>query len=424
MAADYFFIFIGIVFAAALARLLFANRALTQQNRALQKIVDEQHTDDDLREREHLLRALLDNAPGPIALKDRDANFLIVNRHFANIHGRTPDEVVGMNVRDLYPPEKAKFFLDHDRELLASGKVSLNEVEAIDDDGKRVVYLTQRFPVLGDEGSIVAIGTTNTIITTLKEAEAELTRYRDYLEDLVRERTAELEVLNDQKDKFFSIIAHDLRGPFNALLGYSRILSRDISRYKQHQVVEFAGTMNEAAEIVFTLLENLLEWSRLQMEGAEVAHDAVDLKKLIDRNLELFRSVAASKNISISSETPDRAMVNADTDMVDAILRNLINNALKFTPSGGNVSVKVQTIDGEVRTDVTDNGVGIPAEDVNNMFRLDRKTSTTGTDGETGSGLGLQLCKELAEKQGGSLHIQSELNAGTKISFDLPGWQA
>jgi len=423
MATDYFLIFFGFVLAAVVARLLFANRTLRQQNGALQKIVDERHVDDDLRERERLLRALLDNAPGPIALKDCDANFLIVNRPFANIHGRTTDEIVGMNVRDLYPEEKARFFLDHDKELLASGKVSLNEVEGLDEDGNRVIYLTQRFPVRGDEGSIVAIGTTNTIVTTLKETEAELTRYRDYLKDLVKERTAELEVLNDQKDKFFSIIAHDLRGPFNALLGYSRILSRDISKYEQHQVVEFAGTMHEAAEIVFTLLENLLEWSRLQMEGAEVAHDAVDLKELIDQNLELFRPVAANKNISISSETGELSTVIADADMVDAILRNLINNALKFTPSGGSVSVNVQAANDEVRTDVIDNGVGISVKDIKDMFRLDRKTSTAGTEGETGSGLGLQLCKELAEKQGGSLHIESTLNVGTKISFDLPKWQ-
>lgn len=206
------------------------------------------------------------------------------------------------------------------------------------------------------------------------------------------------------------------------MLGYSRLLHKDISKFDQDQIVEFAGTMNEAAEIVFKLLENLLEWTRLQMDGAEINTGPVDIKALIDQNFELFRPVAAAKEISISSTTCQPATVLADTDMVDAILRNLINNALKFTPSGGRVSVDVEARGGEIRTEVRDNGIGISAQDLEHLFRLDHKSSGVGTNGEKGTGLGLQLCKELAEKQNGTLAVESTPQSGTTITFTLPVW--
>jgi len=418
------FIGLSLVLLAGAIYLYYSRRSLQHRYERLQVQIDSQHALNEIvRRDEQLLRNLLDHAPGPMALKDREANFLIVNRHFADIHGRTPDEVVGLNVRDLYPPEKTAFFLEKDRALLASGEVSYNEVEAVDGDGEKVVFLTQRFPVRDDDGVISAIGTTNTNITGLKETEAELTRYRDYLEDLVAERTRELAELNDQKDKFFSIIAHDLRGPFNALLGFTRLLNTDASKFNQAQIVEMSGSINEAAEVLSTLLENLLEWSRLQMDGIEVAAGPVDLKDLIDRNLELFRPVAEAKNISISGTAGAASVVSADTDMVDAILRNLINNALKFTPAGGRVSIGVNAVEDGIHTEVADTGVGISAEDMNDLFRLDRKTSRTGTAGETGTGLGLQLCKELAEKQNGELRVESRTDNGTTITFTLPKWR-
>jgi len=206
------------------------------------------------------------------------------------------------------------------------------------------------------------------------------------------------------------------------LLGYSRLLHNDISKFDQDQIVEFAGTMNEAAEIVFKLFENLFEWTRLQMDGAEISTGPIDIKTLIDQNFELFRSVAEGKEISISSTTCQSATVLADADMVDAILRNLINNALKFTPKGGRVNVGIEARGSEIRTEVSDNGIGISNDDMEHLFRLDHKSSRVGTEGETGTGLGLQLCKALAEKQNGTLAVESSPQSGTRIAFTLPVW--
>ncbi len=273
------------------------------------------------------------------------------------------------------------------------------------------------------------------------EAERALKEANEELEERVAERTseleakskdlaivaenlltahAELEELNAQKDKFFSIIAHDLKGPFNALLGYASLLSdkdRDLDRTK---MVEYGSAVYKSAESVFRLLENLLEWSRLQMGHMEFNPGFVDLQEIIDTNLELFTPIAEKKEIQLSGYGEPAVDVFADKHMVSAVVRNLINNAIKFTPVKGKVTISVRRHDKWAEVEISDTGVGIPADKGERLFRVDQKTSTTGTGGETGTGLGLPLCKDLVERQGGQIQVESTQGEGSTFSFTLP----
>ncbi|WP_419904239.1 ATP-binding protein [Kiloniella sp.] len=273
------------------------------------------------------------------------------------------------------------------------------------------------------------------------EAEGALYEANEELENRVAERTAELETksedlaivadnlmsardeleeLNAQKDKFFSIIAHDLKGPFNALLGYASLLSDKERELDRTKMAEYGGAVHKSAVCVFRLLENLLEWSRLQMGHMEFHPKLVDLQEIIDSNLELFAPIAEKKAIELSGNGDPAVGVFADKHMVSAVVRNLINNAIKFTPVQGKVTISVRRNDKWAEVDITDTGVGIPESKGMGLFRVDKKTSTTGTGGETGTGLGLPLCKDLVERQGGEIQVESNLGEGSTFSFTLP----
>ncbi|MEH6631566.1 MAG: PAS-domain containing protein [Halopseudomonas aestusnigri] len=239
----------------------------------------------------------------------------------------------------------------------------------------------------------------------------------------------ELERLNEQKDKFFSIIAHDLKGPFNALLGFSRMITDKEANLTPEQILEYGTFVHESAEQVYKLLENLLEWSLIQMGKMEFVPGPVDLDEIIYTNISLYKSVAAKKNIHLHSThlsgatddlTNPHYKVRADVHMVDTIVRNLINNAIKFTPEEGEITVSTKHRENEVELEVADTGIGISDKVAASLFRLDVNTSNIGTSGETGTGLGLHLCKDLVERQGGKIHVTSIEGQGSKFTITLP----
>jgi len=230
----------------------------------------------------------------------------------------------------------------------------------------------------------------------------------------------ELEKLNNQKDKFFSIIAHDLKGPFTALLGYTSLLSADIGHSDKESIIEAASVVHKSAQQVFKLLENLLEWSHLQMRQLGFEPAPVDLTEIIDTNLELFAPSAKEKAIRLSGKRRKPLVVFADVHMVDTVVRNLINNAIKFTSEKGIVTVSARQNGKWAEVKVSDTGVGILADKAARLFLLGENTSTKGTHGETGTGLGLQLCKELVETQGGQIHVESTERVGTTFRITLP----
>lgn len=230
-----------------------------------------------------------------------------------------------------------------------------------------------------------------------------------------------LKIANETKDKFFSIIAHDLRGPFSGFLVLSELLAKEYSKLDPESIANMAQSLNDSAKQLFELLENLLEWSRAQTGRLKFEPNLISLSANINKNVNLFNEIANKKSINISSMIDPNALIFADTNLLNTIIRNLISNSIKFTNPGGSIIITYRQIDdkfGEVA--FTDNGVGMSKEIIDKIFLLELKYSTKGTANEQGTGLGLVLCKELVEKGGGSIKVESNLGKGSTFLFTVP----
>ena len=233
------------------------------------------------------------------------------------------------------------------------------------------------------------------------------------------EKSAALDLLNRQKSLLFSIIAHDLRNPFQVLLGLSDSLSKAVAS-RDHAVVERrAQGLHQAAGQAHTLMEGLFQWADLQMHSAEMPLTPLPLAEVVTDATADCRASAAAKELDLAVEVDALAVV-AHRDMLATIIRNLVGNAIKFTPAGGCIRIIGMPDDDAVRLAVADSGVGMTAEVRDGLFRIDRRQSSLGTAGERGSGLGLLLCHDLAERLGTALEVASAPGEGTTFSLRLP----
>ena len=226
--------------------------------------------------------------------------------------------------------------------------------------------------------------------------------------------------VNATKDKFFSIISHDLRNPFAAIVSFSRILKRDISNMTVMELQELARELDKSVLKINNLLENLLQWSRTQTGKINYEPQYLAIHEIVKDNLVLFKNNALEKDIALVDNVADDIPVWADRNMTDTVLRNLLSNALKYTESGGVITVKGEIRDHKAFISVADNGVGMTEESQQKIFRTDTLHSTYGTMDEKGSGIGLLLCKEFVEKQGGDIYFESKPQEGTVFTFSLP----
>ena len=243
---------------------------------------------------------------------------------------------------------------------------------------------------------------------------------RKQAEVALKESESLLRELNTQKDKFFSIIAHDLKSPFNSILGFSEILVEQIRKKDYDSIEKYAGIINQSSNKAVELLMNLMEWARSQTGRMEFNPEYLEITDLISEVSQLFHEVAGQKSISIFKDLPRAATVYADKAMISTVLRNLISNAIKFTFPGGKITIRtIEKPDG-LTVCVQDNGVGMSKSVIEKIFRLDENYTTTGTNNEKGTGLGLVLCKEFIEKHGGKIWLESELGGGSTFYFTIP----
>lgn len=246
-------------------------------------------------------------------------------------------------------------------------------------------------------------------ITERKNAEKALMDSKQYLSEL-----------NATKDRFFSIISHDLRSPFSSIIGFSDILVEQIHENDYQGIEEYARIIQSASQQAMDLLTNLLEWSRTQSERMAFSPSKIELSPVIDGVVGFFKETIQQKSISIVRKIPKNLHVMADVYMLKGVLRNLISNGLKFTRPGGEIIVRAWPSGSQVVVSVTDNGMGIKEEDLKKLFRVDYTHSTPGTNHEKGSGLGLLLCKEFVEMHGGEIWAESQIEKGTVFYFTMP----
>ncbi len=229
-----------------------------------------------------------------------------------------------------------------------------------------------------------------------------------------------LRIVNTTKDKLFSIIAHDLRGPISSLAGMLDMVAADPGLLDKVNREEVFNEMKLSAQNAYHLLENLLSWAKNQQGNISCHRQNLNLGPMVKNIIHLFSSVAKQKSITINSKVSDSTKVFADTDMLMIVMRNLISNALKFTHDSGQVTISAESYDGFVEIAVHDNGVGIAEEHLGRLFSPEEMFTTYGTRNEKGSGLGLVLCKEFIEKNGGTLKIESCPEKGSRFIFTLP----
>lgn len=255
---------------------------------------------------------------------------------------------------------------------------------------------------------------------TILNQNKELRELNINLEKKVEQRTQELKELNATKDKFFSIIAHDLKNPFNTLLGFTELLLDNLEEYSTEKLTEFIGILHDTAKQSYALLENLLEWSRAQTGRLEMNPEMVNLHELVNENISLLKNHATKKSIQLQNNINPLIKVFCDENMIRTVIRNLISNAIKYTKEQGKINCECQLSDKKAECSIIDSGIGIKPENLNKLFRIDINYTTAGTAQETGTGLGLILCKEFITKNKGEIWAESEFGKGSTFKFTLP----
>lgn len=243
-------------------------------------------------------------------------------------------------------------------------------------------------------------------------------------ETFLRKSNEELQKLNEMKDKFFSIVSHDLRSPFAGILTMTDILNHHIDKFSKDELVDMLRSLNKTAQQTYKFIEDLLEWSRSQMGRIQMNIEKEDLASIIAGTLLTLNQQAELKNITIENNVPIGTYAFFDNNMMATIVRNLISNAIKFTHKGGKVSLNSEqtTIQGKpfVRLSVSDTGVGMNEDKISQLFSLEKVQSTPGTEKEKGTGLGIVICRDFIEKMGGKISVESKLNEGTTFYVDIP----
>lgn len=346
-----------------------------------------------------------------------DADFLVtyVSQADERIRGFKREEVIGKSLFSILKPEgiellkeaNKKRMLDLSKGIRAAPVIY--ELEELCKDGSWVWVEATATAFYDQDGNVSGYHGVTRDISERKRADL-----------LLMQRENELRELNSTKDKLFSIIAHDLRCPFNAILNLSEALIEDPKALKSTVSQSYLKMIHSSAEDTLVLLDNLLAWARSQTGTSIYRPKTVNLSAIISEVVKGSRSIATIKNISLTYTPIVNLDVHADVDMLKTVLRNLISNSIKYTYSHGEVVISVQQKENSVEIKVSDNGVGMTEEACKKLFRIESNVTTVGTASEKGSGLGLLLCKEFVVRHGGEIWVESELGKGSDFVFSLP----
>ena len=253
--------------------------------------------------------------------------------------------------------------------------------------------------------------------------ESELTKKNTEVEEqkaILEKQRMELESLNSTKDKFFAIIAHDLKNPFSTVLGISELLAREFESFDSNSLKNFIHQIYKYSNNTFNLLENLLQWSMVQTGRMPLRPKMVDLKDVVDESVDLLLGNARQKGITMHVNVGKNFTAYVDVNQITTVVRNLVSNAIKFTPKDGTITCSVEDNGLYWKVSVKDTGVGIAEKDKEKLFKIDTNITTMGTSQETGTGLGLILCKEFVERNGGTVWVESKEGEGSTFSFTVP----
>jgi two-component system, sensor histidine kinase and response regulator len=375
-------------------------------------ITEIKHNEENMIRDQIFFNLLMDIIPDRIYFKDLQSRYLRINKVAARRRNLiNTQDALGKTDFDFFTEEHARVAFDDEQKVIATGKM-LENIEELEtwQNGKKTWASTTKAPFYDKKGNIVGTFGISRDITVRKLAQEALI-----------ESEQKLKELNAIKDKFFSIIAHDLRSPFHGLFGLVNILIDDFDHISGTKVKENLILINNEMKNLFHLLEDLLEWGRIQRNAIQFIPTDGNIFNTVKNVVELFKTNAKDKNISVKCICFDEEFIfSYDDKMISTVIRNLLTNAIKFTKNNGSITISILKVDNNISISIEDNGIGIPYYNLNKLFNLNEYFSTKGTSGEGGSGLGLILCKEFIERHGGKITVESEVNKGTKFSFTLP----
>jgi two-component system, sensor histidine kinase and response regulator len=357
-------------------------------------------------ESEKNFRIIFENNSAAIAIFEEDSTISNVNDEFCNISGYSKEEAIGMSREQLFLEEEFGRLQDCSQRRLKNPDYAANKYEF-------------KFKnKAGETGYAIAS-------VSILENKKSITSYMDITDRMrselvIKNQNEVLKQFNEQKDKFISILSHDLKSPLSGVLSLSELLQENIHTYNTDEIEKKIRVINQSVNYTYNLLEDILSWARIQQNNIAFNPQNLNFNSVCKEIIETIEYYADIKNITVSCSVNEDLTAFADEDMFKTILRNLISNAIKFTHKGGTIAVMAEKNDSDIRFSVSDNGIGIKAEDLQQLFTCSRILSTIGTEDEKGSGLGLMLCKDFVEKHGGRIWVESEPETGSSFYFTIP----
>lgn len=352
---------------------------------------------------------IANSAPVMIWITDVDGFIIFVNNIWCEFTGRSVGEELGLNwIQDVHKDDVTDMFNSYQHSITNRTTFSYQFRFKRKDNVYRWMMING-IPRFNEISNFLGFIGTCIDITQQKDDE-----------DYIKKINEELESANQNKDKFFSIISHDLRSPLSGIMSLLDIIVTDYDSIDEDEMREILFEAAKTSKSTFTLMENLLEWSRIQTGKMVFDPQNISLTLVLSGIRNLYYQKLKEKSISLNFEFIPEYFAYADLHMTETILRNIISNAIKFTPEFGLILLSFENSGDEILVRVKDTGVGMDDKQISKLFKLDQTHSTIGTAGERGTGLGLMLCKELVETQGGKIWIESTINSGTTFYFTLP----
>jgi PAS domain S-box-containing protein len=371
----------------------------------IRDITQSKEAEEALRQSNKLLNLFMEYSPIYAFIKEvtqNDSRVLKASENFRDMIGIAGSQMTGKSMYELFPSDFAAKMTADDWTVVSTGQEIKLEEEL---NGR--FYISIKFPIVSDDKKMLAGYSIDITENKLFEME-------------IKQKNKDLIALNAEKDKFFSIIAHDLRSPFNVFLGFTQLMVEDLPRLRPDEIQKIAVMLQNSANNLYSLLENLLEWSRIQRGLTNPEPKVLLLKPFIERCMRLIMESANKKEIAVELDIPIELVVSSDENMLESIVRNLTSNAVKFTPHHGKIKVEARLIPkNKVEISITDSGIGMKNEILEKLFILDENTSRKGTDEEPSTGLGLIICKDFVEKNGGKIWVESEEGKGSIFHFTI-----